>query len=436
MSIAASLNTLRWAALDQRRLINDGFGEGESFGTELMLPTYNRKQIGRRLPMSKRRVIFVRGAEGFGRVFQASSSEIDAGRAYAFLGPYFGSKSLFVMEGEQHVRAKQALFRLIRNTMQTGTDDLLFLHMAAQETFSAGTYPVLPRLQQVTCAFVLRNIFGEQGTTAADTAVREALAAVGEISATHLLLPALLRWTRRFGSGLAIRRRRLALRGFILERLKTIDVGDWERRKGGAAAGNRGEIVDNLLTILIAGFETASTALAWLLYELAAHPEVQDDLRAEIGDRLDDDPLDYLADDTSLLARSVTESLRLHPSLPFIIREVRQELPIEGGVARPGDYVVLSIEELHKRVFDTDGGDFRPDRFRTTGEQRGIATFGGGAKICPGRAVAVQQMRALTAILVSRYRIDTTRKTDPRVTRNRVSARPMGGMELSLTPAA
>lgn len=366
-------------------------------------------------------------------VHKAGSEKINTGSAYAFLKPYFGDQSVFVMEGADHASAKQAVYRAIRSNMNLQQDDLLFFQFSVRQMVPAGTYPLLPALQRVSCGFVLRTIFGEQGTQVSERTIEYALAAAGNASGTFLLLPNLLRWTRKFGKSLAIRRQRLALRQFIGDQLAGLNIGDdWDVPTSAHKDRQRTEIIDNLMTLLIAGFETTATTLAWLLYELAAHQEIQADLRAELLNRAGGDDLAYFEDDTTLLARCVQEALRLHPSIPFVIREVKAPDVLPKLGVGPGDYLVLSIEEAHKLATGPDGEEFRPDRFIERAAAPRLATFGGGAKICPGRAIAVQQLRILCAVIVGNYLMSVTPDTIPRIERNRVSATPKGGMVLSL----
>lgn len=436
MNSTAYLNTARWLIRDQRQLIRDGFDEAEHFQIELMLPLYNSKHLRKKLSLRKRRVIFVCSPQIFAEVYKAPHEAINPSSAYAFLKPYFGDESVFVSEGDSHIPAKQSVYRLIKDDMEIQADDYLFFQYSVREAFRDGEQAILPIVQKITSAFVIRTIFGEQGTRFADKIVQETINAAGNASTILLVLPGLLRWTRRFGVGLSVRRQRLVLRNFILDQLKGLDIADdWNGPRNRAAPAPRTEIVDNLMTLLIAGFETTATTISWLLYELARSSDIQANLRSEIVSRLHSDGIAYFEDDSSLLALCVHETLRLHPSIPFIIREAVNDGSYHGIEVRSGDYIVLSIEELQKRHFGDSGAEFRPERFATKvakSQYPKISTFGGGAKICPGRAVATQKIRIITALILASYHLETCTQTDPRITRNRVSATPRNGMVLKL----
>lgn len=81
---------------------------------------------------------------------------------------------------------------------------------------------------------------------------------------------------------------------------------------------------DNLLahpsSFYIAGFEATSTAIAFVLYDLARHPEHQDTLYKEIQTLSGKEMTMDLINELPFLEYVITESLRLHPPLPVIDR--------------------------------------------------------------------------------------------------------------------
>ncbi len=433
MTFAALFNTIRWTLSNQRRLLAEGFGDRDTFEMEVYLPIYGSQHIFSDKGFARRRLIFVRDPKMFASVFKSSEEQLDASSAYAFVKPYFGEKSILVEKGVSHVHAKQAVYNVISQNMKIESDDVLFFGYTIGEIFKSGTYPVMRPIQLVSGAFVLRTIFGEQGSELADETIQHAIAEMESLSGVFLEMPAVVRWARRLGIVLSVRRERIALRKFVIRQLdRTTVLDDWTSPAGRDAPVDRGEAVDNLMTILIAGFETTAATIAWLLYELANRPEIQIALRDEILLRMNGGMLDYLAADDTLIARCVFEVMRLHPSLPFVVRQAIGEFALGDKTAHPNDYIVLALEEMHQRYFGEDGVQFKPDRFHKKDGLPKLATFGGGIKACPGRAVAMQEVRTIAALVVLSFNLRLNKATDPRVGRNRVSATPKGGMVLSL----
>lgn len=48
------------------------------------------------------------------------------------------------------------------------------------------------------------------------------------------------------------------------------------------------EVIAHSMLFLLAGYETTSNTLAYIFYELALHPHVQDRMRQEVVDVLED----------------------------------------------------------------------------------------------------------------------------------------------------
>lgn len=429
--IGAYLTTAAWVLGDQRSFIRKGFDGSDIFQRRMVLPRYSHSTINQKFPLGARDVYFLHHPDHIREAFVNSGARLNAGSPYEFLRPYFGDELVFVIDGARHVDAKQRLYAMIRNDLTIERKDLLFFDYSTRNLFPTGVYPVLPAAQAILSAFIIRAIFGVQGSKTAEKAQANSISAANNASTTLLILPTIVRVTRRFGVGLQIRRQRLALRRFILTELEGLDIiSDWETALPNGRV-SRGEIVDNLMTLLIAGFETAATTFAWLLYELASNSEAQTRLRDEVQAN-EDDILAYLKSDRSFLSACVSEALRLHPSIPFVLREVNTDHELGGQPVRKGDYILVSIDEMQRRHFGENGDIFDPARFLGSTAHPKILAFGGGVKTCPGRALAVQLLRLVTAMAIAENEFYVTPKTIAKIARNRVSAAPEGGMVLGV----
>jgi len=138
------------------------------------------------------------------------------------------------------------------------------------------------------------------------------------------------------------------------------------------------QLRDDLITLLIAGHETTGSMLTWATWLLALHPEAQAKMQKEIDEVLGDRIPTY--EDMRSLEQCrlvVTESLRLFPQPPILIRRALEEdtLPyghaFAGGVQDlkvkviKGTDFFLSIWNLHRSPLLWDRpDDFDPDRWR------------------------------------------------------------------------
>jgi cytochrome P450 len=169
------------------------------------------------------------------------------------------------------------------------------------------------------------------------------------------------------------------------------------------------EVVDHMIFLMLAAHDTTTSALAVLLWQLAAHPEQQERVADEIaafGDR----PVDLgNQGDLVVLGRALQEAMRLAPPVPFSPRLVTQDVVIDGVPVPAGRLVSAASMTLHRHpAWWTDPTRFDPDRFgpgRAEHKQHShlYVPFGGGAHLCIGNHFAEIVVKAVvTRLLASR----------------------------------
>lgn len=175
------------------------------------------------------------------------------------------------------------------------------------------------------------------------------------------------------------------------------------------------EIADNVLTMLLAGEDTTANTLAWTLYFLAGHPKVQERLAAEVVATL---PEGRLTDFDQLrelpwLDAVIQETMRLKPVAPLNIVEANRDLDIGPLRLRKGDPVAILTRAiaLAEPAF-TEAGFFDPERWlRASADRRGFnphsfMPFGSGPRLCPGRSLALLEMKAVLALVAARMEVE------------------------------
>lgn len=143
------------------------------------------------------------------------------------------------------------------------------------------------------------------------------------------------------------------------------------------------EIVDELMSLLMAAQEPPSIALAWILDRLAREPELAED---------------FLADPRSERSEAIVrETLRLRPPASGSLRKLLAPMRV-GERELPADATVLAPTSL---VHRDPRGFLDPDRFEP---ERWLAgsppswpffPFGGGARRCVGEALAQAEIETV-----------------------------------------
>lgn len=177
------------------------------------------------------------------------------------------------------------------------------------------------------------------------------------------------------------------------------------------------QTVDNLLTFVVAGHETAANTLAWGLYLLALYPDMQNAIRDEVRSAVGDGSVTYDAlENMPLLDAHVNETLRLYPAAAFFARDVLEDCDLDGLKLKKGDAVFLPIYALHRNSALWDDPDaYRPDRFEGEPPPRGqFIPFGDGPRVCIGAAYAKTEIKVLLASVLQQIAVGLSDRPIPK----------------------
>ncbi|KAJ6604181.1 cytochrome P450 [Mycena vulgaris] len=176
------------------------------------------------------------------------------------------------------------------------------------------------------------------------------------------------------------------------------------------------EIVSQMRTVLSAGYETVSAIVAWLLYELAVNPQLQEELRAEISSSPGDPSLDELTSQYPILNSVTLETLRLHPAILENHHQAAETMsvplldPIPGSSASqlviPKGTVLLipvNVLQMHPEIWGEDAHLFRPERWQGLQGSRNLFAFSEGPRQCIGKRFALGEIKALTVTLIRQF---------------------------------
>jgi pentalenene oxygenase len=171
------------------------------------------------------------------------------------------------------------------------------------------------------------------------------------------------------------------------------------------------EAVDNLMTFVLAGAESTSSTLAWAMYLLGTHADVEQRLHAEVDTVLNGTTatFDHLSK-LDLTSRVVTEALRLYPPGWMFTRTVtastrlgRHHLPA-GTDLLYSPYLIHHRSDLHPLP-----ERFNPDRWDSTRHPQphrdAFVPFGTGARKCIGDQFSLTEATLTLATIASRWHL-------------------------------
>ena len=376
-------------------------------------------------------------------------SEIQVKRMGHFLG-----KGLLTTHGEA--------WRTQRRLIQKGFDrkQLDALSSIMQDSLAeslrdfdrqvhAGPVDIYPHLMKMTFAMVARSLFGARLKDEDIDLVSHTICTVQEFIVRQTIQPYLNPWFAVSGELRRHEEMRVRADSVLMEYIK-------QRRN--QAPGN--DLLQNLMDarysdgegmsdelvlsesmqLLVAGHETSSNGLSWLLYLLSSHPECLERVRQEFDSVLGDAPLSHAdVPKFEFTTQVIQEGLRLYPPFWMIDREaVADDRAGEIEIPRGSTVIVYVYGAHHAPRYWESPESFAPERFiKGSEKQRTPFTylpFGGGPRVCIGNQYAMLQILMILSDLLRKYDFQLTPGQTIEA-RPMVILRPKHGIRMTFTEA-
>ena len=199
------------------------------------------------------------------------------------------------------------------------------------------------------------------------------------------------------------------------------------------------QLVDVLLTLLVAGHETTAKALAWTLYLIARSPEWERRMLEEVRSVAGDGPVKAEhVDQLKVTSMVLKESMRVYPPVPTLTRIAKKDMDLGGLTVTAGSMIFIPIYAIHrhKRLWE-DPDRFEPERFGP-GRESGCSRyqyfpFGTGPRICIGSSFAMVESIVMLAAFVRAARFEVPEGLNP-LPVSRVTLWSDSGMPLKVWP--
>jgi cytochrome P450 len=186
------------------------------------------------------------------------------------------------------------------------------------------------------------------------------------------------------------------------------------------------QVAGNVFTMLLAGEDTTANTLAWMIYLLGQHPEALQRATEEVR-RLAPDPAAFTPEQMAsldYLEACASETMRLKPVAPFLVLEALHDTTMGDVHVPKGSFVwcVLRHDSVNAKHFP-EPTVFNPSRWLNHAEhadpaltpsspKRVAMPFGAGPRVCPGRYLALLEIKMAMAMLLASFEIESVGTED------------------------
>jgi cytochrome P450 family 135 len=357
--------------------------------------------------------------------------------AEVMLEPFLGRHSLLLLDGKEHQRERRLLIQAFHG--HALAEYRRIIEDVTREQL--GTWPrdarfaLLPRMQAITLEVILQAASGIHDAARLDALrapLREFLVRSGSFL---ILIPQLRRdlgrhspWRRFVACRTAVHE---VLRDEIRarrsdptceSRLDILSVLVRARDDRGDGLSDEA-LLDETMTMVLAGHDTTATGLAWTFDLLLHHPAALDRLRSELAGGGD-----------AFLDAVIKESLRLRPVIPETGRLLAHPFRVGDRELPEGAFVSANILLTHRRPdLYPDPLTFRPDRFLDADTDLfSWIPFGGGVRRCIGASFATAEMQTVLRTVINETTLQPASAKQDKPRRRVVTLVPKDGVQVVL----
>jgi cytochrome P450 len=366
-------------------------------------------------------VVVLADPAGIKDVFTGDRDVFAAGKANAAMSPVLGSHSLLTLDGERHLTQRKLMLPPFHgNAIARYRERIEEITDAEVATWPTGkAFPIRARMQDITFEIILRAVIGVSDPERLGR-LRELLPKLLDFNVFDMwsvwLFPKLL------NSPIGRRHPSMRVRPEV-DRLLYDEIAahraDPEAhddilallisaRDADSEPLSDENLLDQIITLLLAGHETTTTGLAWAFERLTRHPEVLQRLQNELQDGRDE-----------YLDAVVNETLRVRPVIDGVWRKLTAPALVAGHRLPTGTLVfpAIALVQTANDAFP-DPEEFRPERFLDgSPAPYTFIPFGGGTRRCIGAAFAVMEMKIVLSTVLGRVKLRAAedRSEKPRV---------------------
>src|SRR5579863_1215035 len=377
-------------------------------------------------------------------------SEIQTRRMGHFLG-----KGLLTSHGE--------VWRTQRRLIQKGFDrkQLDVLSSIMQDSFAeslqdfdrearSGPVDIYPHLMKMTFAMVGKSLFGAHLKHQDIDLISRTIATVQEFMVRQTIQPYLNPWFAISGELRRHEEMRTRADGILLDYIKRrrreppgqdlLQILMDARYSDGEGMSDE-LVLSESMQLLVAGHETSSNALSWLLYLLSSRPDCIERARQEFDAVLGDKPMSFSdVPKFEFTTQVIMEALRLYPPFWMVDRmALADDRAGDVNIPRGSTVVVFVYGAHHSPRYWPDPETFDPERFAKVNEKLHTPfahlPFGAGPRGCIGGNYAMLQILMILSVLLRKYDFSLVPGQSIQA-RPMVILRPEHGIRMTFTEAS
>jgi cytochrome P450 len=183
------------------------------------------------------------------------------------------------------------------------------------------------------------------------------------------------------------------------------------RYEGTVEGMEEGQMIDEILVLLLAGHETTANTLSWLFYLIATHPQIAKKLKSTI-EKINI----YESPKNEYINAVISEGMRLFPAAWMTDRVSLSDDQFNGFSFPRGTIIIPFFYGLHRnKKYWTNESEFNPDRFiisdpEKTKKVKNFFPFGTGPRMCIGNNFAMAEMAFVLHEFLHRFELSLSDK--------------------------
>ena len=286
-----------------------------------------------------------------------------------------------------------------------------------------GPVDIYPHLMKMTFAMVARSLFGARLKNEDIDLVSNTICTVQEFIVRQTLQPYLNPWFTVSGELRRHEEMRTRADGVLLEYIRErrdqapgSDLLQtlMDARYSDGEAMSDALVLSESMQLLVAGHETSSNALSWLLYLLSSRPDCLEKVRQEFDSVLGERPLSHGdVPKFQFATQVIQEGLRLYPPFWMVDRmAVADDHVGDLDIPQGSTIIVFVYGAHHATSYWQSPESFDPQRFAKENEKGRTPftymPFGAGPRTCIGNNYAMLQILMILSALLRRYDLQLT----------------------------